>query len=90
MVLLSGGALVVGFNFMLGGPALALHMLMTAALVASGVLVLLLIVGLSSPFHGSVTISPEAYAEVLSEMHYCRVVTEWLCSISAESRIVDV
>jgi hypothetical protein len=72
MVLLSGGALVVGFNFMLGGPALGLHMLMTAALVASGVLVLLLIVGLSSPFHGSVTISPSAYVEVLAEMQATR------------------
>lgn len=41
---------------------------MTAALVASGVLVLLLIVGLSSPFHGTVTITPDAYAGVLSEM----------------------
>jgi hypothetical protein len=41
---------------------------MTAALVASGVLVLLLIVGLSSPFHGTVTITPNAYAGVLTEM----------------------
>jgi hypothetical protein len=41
---------------------------MTAALVASGVLVLLLIVGLSSPFHGTVTITPDAYTGVLTEM----------------------
>ena len=68
VVLLSGGALMVGFSFVLGGPAPALHMLMTAALVASGVLVLLLIVGLSSPFHGAVTIPPDAYAAVLAEM----------------------
>lgn len=68
MVLLSGGVLAVGFSFMLGAPAPALHLLMTAALVASGVLVLLLIVGLSSPFHGTVTITPDAYAGVLSEM----------------------
>jgi hypothetical protein len=68
LVLLSGGGLMVGFSFLLGGPTPALHMLMTAALVASGVLVLLLIVGLSSPFHGAVTISPDAYAEVLAEI----------------------
>jgi hypothetical protein len=68
VVLLSGGALMVGFSFVLGGPRPALHLLMTAALVASGVLVLLLIVGLSSPFHGAVTIPPDPYAQVLAEM----------------------
>ena len=68
MVLLSGGAVMVGFSFVLGGPTLGLHLLMTAALVGSGVLVLLLIVGLSSPFHGAVTIAPTAYAETLAEI----------------------
>lgn len=68
MVLLSGGGLVVAFSFVLGAPSLALHLLMTAALAASGVLVLLLIVGLSSPFHGTVTIPPDAYAGVLAEI----------------------
>jgi hypothetical protein len=68
MVLLSGGVLMVGFSFFLGAATPALHLLMTAVLVASGVLVLLLIVGLSSPFHGAVTISPDAYAGVLAEM----------------------
>lgn len=68
MVLLSGGALMVGFSFVLGAPTQALHLLMTAALVASGVLVLLLIVGLSSPFNGAVTIPPDAYAGVLAEV----------------------
>jgi hypothetical protein len=37
-------------------------------LVASGVLVLLLIVGLSSPIHGTVTITPHAHSGVLTEM----------------------
>lgn len=68
MVLLSGGALMVGFGYMLGAPTPAVHLLMTAALVASGVLVLLLIVGLSSPFQGAVTISPDAYEAVLVEV----------------------
>ena len=68
MVLLSGGVLMVGFSFFLGAATPALHLLMTAVLVASGVLVLLLIVGLSSPFHGAVTIAPDAYASVLAEM----------------------
>lgn len=68
VVLLSGGALMVAFSFVLGAPTAALHLLMTAALVASGLLVLLLIVGLSSPFHGAVTISAEPYAMVLAEV----------------------
>jgi hypothetical protein len=72
VVLLSGGALMVAFSFVLGGPTPGVHLLMTAVLVASGLLVLLLIVGLSSPFHGAVTISPEAYARVLEEMPVAR------------------
>jgi hypothetical protein len=68
MVLLSGGVLVVGFTVMLAASAAALHLLITAGLVASGVLVLLLIVGVSSPFHGTVTITPHAHAGVLTEM----------------------
>ena len=68
VVLLAGGGLMVAFSFVLGGPTPELHLLMTAALVASGVLVLLLIVGLSSPFHGHVTIPPHAYIAVLDEM----------------------
>ena len=68
VVLVSGAALMVASSFMLGGPTPAMHMLMTVALVASGVLVLLLIVGLSSPFHGMVTIPPDAYVEVLAEI----------------------
>jgi hypothetical protein len=67
-VLLAGGALLIGFSFVLGGPKPALHLLMTATLVASGVLVLLLIVGLSSPFHGAVTIPSDAYQMVLDEL----------------------
>jgi hypothetical protein len=72
VVLLSGGALMVAFSFILGAPEPGLHLVMTAALVASGLLVLLLIVGLSSPFHGAVTIAPEAYAGVLEEMQAAR------------------
>ena len=68
IVLLSGGVLVVAFSFVLGAPTQGLHLLMTAALVASGVLVLLLIIGLSSPFHGAVTIAPDAYRAVQAEM----------------------
>jgi len=68
IVLLSGGALMVSFSFILGAPKLSVHLLMTAALVASGVLVLLLVLGLSSPFQGEVTIPPDAYRDVLSEI----------------------
>jgi hypothetical protein len=68
VVLVSGGALMTCFSFMLGAPTPAVHLLMTGALVASGILVLLLIVGLSSPFRGAVTIPPDAYAGVLAEI----------------------
>jgi hypothetical protein len=54
-----------GFSFVLGAPTPALHLLVVA-LVASGVLVLPLIIGLSSPFHGAVTIAPIEYAAVLA------------------------
>ena len=67
-MLLTGGALMVGFSFVFGAPEPALHLVMTATLVASGILVLLLIVGLSSPFHGSVTIAPDAYEAVQAEI----------------------
>jgi hypothetical protein len=68
LVLLSGGALLVGFSYLLGAPGSLLHLAMTAALVASGLLVVLLIVGLSSPFHGALTIPPDAYRAVLEEV----------------------
>ena len=42
--------------------------MMTAALVTSGVLVLLLVAGLSSPFQGEVTIPPDAYRDALASM----------------------
>ena len=67
-VLLAGGVVVVCFSFMLGGATQAIHLLMTGALVGSGVLVLLLIIGLSSPFRGTVTIRPDAYTGVLAEI----------------------
>ncbi len=68
LVLLSGGALMIAFSFLLGAPTLGVHLAMTAALVASGVLVILLIIGLSSPFRGAVTIRPDAYVQVLAEI----------------------
>jgi hypothetical protein len=37
-----------------------------------GAAMLLLIVGLNSPFHGAVTIAPDAYAGVLTEMREAR------------------
>jgi hypothetical protein len=59
---------MVAFSFVLGAPYPGLPSLMTAALVASGLPVLLLTVGLSSPFHSAVTIAPDAHAAVLEEM----------------------
>jgi hypothetical protein len=68
VVLLAGGGVMVGFSYMLGAPTQRMHLLMTAALVTSGVLILLMIIGLSSPFHGAVTIPPDEYIAVLAEM----------------------
>ena len=68
IVLLSGGALMVSFSFILEAPNAVLHLMMTAALVTSGVLVLLLVAGLSSPFQGEVTIPPDAYRDALASM----------------------
>ena len=68
IVLLSGGALMMCFSFMLEAPNVVVHMVMTAALVMSGMLVLLLVAGLSSPFQGEVTIPPDAYVDVLVGM----------------------
>ena len=68
IVLLSGGALMMCFSFMLEAPNVVVHMVMTAALVISGMLVLLLVAGLSSPFQGEVTIPPDAYVDVLVGM----------------------
>ena len=67
VVLLSGGALMIGFSALLGGPSRGVHLAMTAVLAASGILVVLLILDLSSPLRGRTTIPPDAYQQLLSD-----------------------
>ncbi len=62
VVVLVGGALLVGFSSLLGARSYALHMVMTGALCASGALVIVLIVSLDSPFRSDFRISPDAFS----------------------------
>ncbi len=61
VVVLAGGALMVTFSSLLGVRSYVLHLLMTAALSASGALVLVLIVSLDNPFRSDFSISPSAF-----------------------------
>ncbi len=60
-VLLVGGGLLVLFSSLLGARSYALHLLMTAALSASGAMVIVLIVSLDNPFRSDFRISPDAF-----------------------------
>ncbi len=62
VVVLVGGALLIVFSSLLGAASYTLHMLMTAALSASGALVIVLIVSLDSPFRSDFRISPDAFS----------------------------
>jgi len=67
-VLIVGGALTVAFASFLGAPSLQMKLAMSAALAASGVLVLILIIALSNPFRGDFRVSPAPFEHVLSLM----------------------
>jgi hypothetical protein len=61
-VMLAGGGLLMVFSSLLGARSYTLHLLMTAALSASGALVIVLIVSLDSPFRSDFRISPAAFS----------------------------
>jgi len=65
-VLLAGSALTISFCFLFGVPDLRVHALMTALVAASVALVIFLIVSFDYPFRGAVSISPDAFTEVLT------------------------
>jgi phosphate/sulfate permease len=65
-VLLAGSALTIAFCFLFGVPDLRVHAVMTALVAASIALVLFLIVSFDYPFRGAVSITPEAFRNVLA------------------------
>ncbi len=60
-VLIAGGALLVGFSALLGAESTWLHLAMTAALGASGALIIVLIASLNYPFGSEFGISAHAF-----------------------------
>jgi len=68
IVTLVGGGLTLAFGSLLGVPSLAMHVVMSAALAISGVLVLILIIALSNPFRGDFRVSTYAYDQVLAQI----------------------
>ena len=67
-VMVAGGALTIAFGSFLGAPSLRMQLAMSAALAASGTLVLILIIALSNPFRGDFRVSTAPFEHVLSRM----------------------
>ena len=67
-VMLIGGGLTIAFGAFLGASSLRLHLTMSAMLAISGVLVLVMILALSSPFRGDFRVSTEPYETVLAKI----------------------
>jgi Protein of unknown function (DUF4239) len=68
IVTLVGGGLTLAFGSFLGVPSLGMHVVMSAALAISGVLVLILIIALSNPFRGDFRVSTYPYDQVLAQI----------------------
>ena len=68
IVTLVGGGLTIAFGSFLGVPSLAMHVVMSAALAISGVLVLILIIALSNPFRGDFRVSTYPYDQALAQI----------------------
>jgi hypothetical protein len=67
-VMILGGALTIAFGSFLGAPSLGMHLAMSAALAASGALVVILVIALSNPFRGDFRVSTEPFDHVLSQI----------------------
>jgi hypothetical protein len=67
-VLIVGGAITIAFGSFLGSPSLRMHLGMCSLLAVSGVLVLVLIIALSSPFRGEFRISTAPFDYALSQI----------------------
>ena len=63
-VLLSGGAITIGFSFLFGTPSAFAQVLMTAGLALTIGVVLLAILALEHPFGGIARVDPEAFHQV--------------------------
>jgi Protein of unknown function (DUF4239) len=61
-----GGLLTVAFTYLFGFESFGLHLTMTGAVAASLALVVVLIVALDWPFRGEVSVTPEAYENVVN------------------------
>jgi hypothetical protein len=68
VVTLVGGGLTIAFSAFLGFPSLGMHLVMSAMLAISGVLVLVLIIALSNPFRGDFRVSTLPFDRVLSQI----------------------
>jgi hypothetical protein len=68
VVTLVGGGLTIAFSSFLGFPSLGMHLVMSAMLAISGVLVLVLIIALSNPFRGDFRVSTLPFDRVLSQI----------------------
>jgi len=63
-----GGLLTVAFTYLFGFESFGLHLTMTGAVAAALALVVVLIVALDWPFRGEVSVSPEAYENVVHDV----------------------
>ena len=64
-IILLGGLLTVAFTYLFGFESFGLHLTMTGAVAAALALVVVLIIALDWPFRGAISVSPEAYENVV-------------------------
>lgn len=60
-IIFLGGAIVTGYTYLFGFHDLRMHMVMTAAVATSLILVVVLIIALDWPFRGKVSVAPDAF-----------------------------
>jgi hypothetical protein len=68
VVLLSGGAINVGYTYLFGVRSLAVHLIITTALTAMTTLLLLVILIMDHPFAGSFRVESEPFVRLLQHM----------------------
>jgi hypothetical protein len=69
VLLIGGGAVVMGFTFMFGTPDFVVHATAVALTSALMGFVMYLIFALEHPFVGTLSVKPEAYAHVVEIWH---------------------
>ena len=73
VVLLLGGAIVVGFTYLFGLRSTTVHMLMVVVLALTIALVLFTIGALDYPFRGDVRIGPDVFQSVLERFEQSKL-----------------